>query len=100
MDICKIPQLFGLSEAEKLSELNAGHIIRTFLAVCGGKKYVLIGDEFYSPRCITENRQAGMPFNPEANRRFLDELRGGDFTPVVFHDPDLVPGALGTRQIF
>lgn len=71
-----------------------------FYLTGGGKKYVLIGDEFYSPRCITENRQAGMPFNPEANRRFLDELRGGDFTPVVFHDPDLVPGALGTRQIF
>ena len=58
MDICKIPCLFGLSEAEKLSELNAGHINRTFLAVCGGKKYVLQSLNsfvFRAPEAVMDN---------------------------------------------
>lgn len=58
MDICKIPCLFGLSEAEKLSELNAGHINRTFLAVCGGKKYVLQSlnsSVFRAPEAVMDN---------------------------------------------
>lgn len=41
MDIRNIPTLFGLPEADTLTELEAGHINRTFLAVCGGEKYVL-----------------------------------------------------------
>ena len=58
MDICKIPQLFGLPEAEKLSELSAGHINQTFLAVCGGKKYVLQSlnsSVFHAPEAVMDN---------------------------------------------
>lgn len=41
MDIRYIPTLFGLPEADGLTELNTGHINRTFLADCGGERYVL-----------------------------------------------------------
>ena len=47
-----------LVEAEKLSELNAGHINRTFLAVCGGKKYVLQSlnsSVFHAPEAVMDN---------------------------------------------
>jgi thiamine kinase-like enzyme len=41
MEIRNIPILFGLSEASELTELNAGHINSTYLAVCGGEKFIL-----------------------------------------------------------
>ncbi|MCR5599175.1 MAG: aminoglycoside phosphotransferase family protein [Ruminococcus sp.] len=58
MDIYKIPCLFGLPEAGSLSELSAGHINRTFLAVCGGEKYVLQTlnrSVFHSPETVMYN---------------------------------------------
>lgn len=58
MDIRKIPCLFGLPEAEALSELSAGHINETFLAVCGGKKYVLQtvnSSVFHAPEVVMNN---------------------------------------------
>ncbi len=70
-----------------------------FYLTSGEHKYVLLGDEFYSMRCLIENRQ-GCPSNPKANRALLDELQDTDYTPIIFHDPDLVPGELGYKQIF
>ena len=58
MDIRNIPTLFGLPEADGLTELNAGHINRTFLAVCGGKKYVLQSlnrSVFHAPEAVMDN---------------------------------------------
>lgn len=58
MDIRYIPTLFGLSEADRLSELAAGHINRTFLADCGGEKYVLQSvnrSVFHSPKTVMDN---------------------------------------------
>ncbi|WP_028516877.1 aminoglycoside phosphotransferase family protein [Ruminococcus flavefaciens] len=58
MDIRNIPTLFGLSEASELTELNKGHINRTFLAVCGGKKYVLQSlnrSVFRTPEAVMDN---------------------------------------------
>lgn len=58
MDIRNIPTLFGLHEADTLTELSAGHINRTFLAVCGGKKYVLQSlnkSVFRTPEAVMDN---------------------------------------------
>ena len=58
MDIRNIPTLFGLPEADGLTELNAGHINRTFLAVCGGEKYVLQSLNravFRAPEAVMDN---------------------------------------------
>ncbi|MCR4638925.1 aminoglycoside phosphotransferase family protein [Ruminococcus sp.] len=58
MDIHNIPQLFGLPEASQLTELNKGHINRTFLAICGGEKYILQSlnrDVFYAPEAVMDN---------------------------------------------
>ena len=58
MDIRIIPALFGLPEAFELTELNAGHINQTFLAVCGGEKYILQAlnrSVFLSPEAVMDN---------------------------------------------
>lgn len=58
MDIRNIPTLFGLTEADMLTELSAGHINRTFLAVCGGEKYVLQSlnrSVFHAPEAVMNN---------------------------------------------
>lgn len=58
MDIRCIPKLFCLPEAEKLTELNKGHINRTFLAVCGGDKYILQSlnrSVFHAPEVVMDN---------------------------------------------
>ncbi len=58
MDIRIIPTLFGLPEASELTELNAGHINQTFLAVCGGEKYILQAlnrSVFLAPEAVMDN---------------------------------------------
>jgi aminoglycoside phosphotransferase (APT) family kinase protein len=58
MDIRNIPALFGLPEAESLTELSAGHINRTFLVVCGNKKHImqsLNSSVFHSPGTVMDN---------------------------------------------
>ncbi|MBP5432610.1 aminoglycoside phosphotransferase family protein [Ruminococcus sp.] len=58
MDISYIPTLFGLPEANSLTELPAGHINRTVLAVCGNKKYImqsLNSSVFRSPEAVMHN---------------------------------------------
>lgn len=53
-----IPKLFGLPAPSELTELKAGHINRTFIAVCGGEKYImqtLNGDIFRDPRAVMDN---------------------------------------------
>jgi Ser/Thr protein kinase RdoA (MazF antagonist) len=58
MDIYKIPCLFGLPEADSLSELSAGHINRTFLADCGNERFVLQTlnrSVFHSPETVMHN---------------------------------------------
>ena len=58
MDIRMIPTLFGLPEASGLTELSAGHINQTFLAVCGGEKYILQAvnsSVFHAPEVLMDN---------------------------------------------
>ena len=58
MDIRNIPTLFGLPEADSSTELPAGHINQTFLAVCGGEKYILQAinsSVFHSPEALMHN---------------------------------------------
>ena len=58
MEVHMIPTLFGLPEAEKLTELNKGHINRTFLAVCGGESYILQSlnrSVFRAPQAVMDN---------------------------------------------
>lgn len=91
-----------LPDGELRAEKIGGHSIGSsaFYLTSGENKYVLVGDEFYSPRCITENRRAGHPINPEANLAFLARIRSQDYSPIIFHDPELVDGVPGARQIF
>ncbi len=91
-----------LPDGELRARKIGGHSIGSSVVylTSGENKYVLVGDEFYSPRCISENRRAGFPVNPEANLAFLSELRGGEYVPIVFHDPDIVDTVPGAKRIF
>ncbi len=58
MDTERIPVLFGLSLPGFLTELKSGHINRTFLASCGGKRYILQSlnrEVFHRPQEVMEN---------------------------------------------
>lgn len=66
----------------------------------GWQDYILVGDEFYSKRCITENRGAGAPFNRENNLALLEAIRRENYIPIVFHDPSLVNlGVFGATKL-
>ncbi|MBR0511203.1 MAG: aminoglycoside phosphotransferase family protein [Ruminococcus sp.] len=71
MKVHMIPTLFGLSEAEKLSELNAGHINRTFLSLCGGERYILQSlnsSVFHAPEAVMDNiRRIEAAFSAETD---------------------------------
>lgn len=94
--------IMPLADGELRARKIGGHSIGSSVVYLTSEenKYVLIGDEFYSPRCISENRRAGMPKNPEANSAFLAELRESEYIPIIFHDPDLCDGVPGARRIF
>lgn len=58
MDIHLIPVLFGLPHPDKISELSTGHINKTYLCECDGRKYILQSlnrDIFRNPEIIAEN---------------------------------------------
>ncbi len=58
MEVHMIPTLFGLPEASQLTELNKGHINRTFLAVCGGESFILQSlnrSVFRAPEAVMDN---------------------------------------------
>lgn len=58
MDIRCLPLLFGLTEAESLSVLTAGHINTTYLAVCSNIKYILqalSSNVFQRPEAVMRN---------------------------------------------
>lgn len=56
-----VSESFGLRDVESVTELNAGHINRTYLCVCNGRKYVLQKlnrDIFECPEAIMNNISA------------------------------------------
>ena len=58
MSIAEIPQLFGVGKAQELTRLEQGHINETYIAICGGRKYVLqsLNEEvFHDPDAVMEN---------------------------------------------
>ena len=82
MSIAEIPQLFGVGKAQELTRLEQGHINETYIALCGGRKYVLqsLNEEvFHDPDAVMENiRRICAAFEQE----------GGDFRVPHFLTAD------------
>lgn len=82
MSIAEIPQFFGVGKAQELTRLEQGHINETYIAICGGRKYVLqsLNEEvFHDPDAVMENiRRICAAFEQE----------GGDFRVPHFLTAD------------
>lgn len=50
------------------------------------KKYVIVGDECYSRKCIEEKIPSGMPYNPQKNLEFLEKYSTDEYFALLCHD--------------
>ena len=54
------------------------------------KTYVLCGDECYTRENLIHKKATGSSFCVEKSKWFVDEYAKDDYTPIIFHDHDLV----------
>ena len=104
-----IPEGFSLNIFESEADVDgvkvkriSGHAKGSCIVEfsCGGKHYVISGDECYSRRCLTERIPTGSSFDPEMSRAFVEEYSDKKYTVLLCHDPEILPGQNGVLKIF
>lgn len=65
----------------------------------GVGKYVITGDEVYSPICLENKIPTGSSCNPEKSENFIRKYSRSEYTPLVSHDPNFLPGHNGIVKI-
>lgn len=61
--------------------------------------WVLCGDECYSHENLKKQIPTGSSTCPQNSLHFVQEYGKPGYTPVIYHDPDLI-GMLGTKVLF
>ena len=51
----------------------------------GSKKYVVCGDECYSPLCLEKRIPTGSSVCPERSRQFIDKYGSGEYVALLCH---------------
>lgn len=69
------------------------------LCTCAGRVYVLCGDECYVEGCLTRGIPTGASHDPAASAAFITEYRKPRYTPLLFHDPAILPGRTGAAVV-
>ena len=52
----------------------------------GDKVYVIVGDECYSRKCLTNKIPTGSSFNRKASREFIEKYSDNKYTVLLCHD--------------
>ncbi len=61
--------------------------------------YALCGDECYLPKNIEQKIPTASSYNKSKSREFIEEYSKEKYTPILFHDKDVV-GFIGKKIIF
>ncbi len=85
-------------KVKRISGHSRGSCIVEFS--CGGKRYVISGDECYSRRCLTEKIPTGSSFCPENSRAFVEKYGSEKYTVLLCHDSEILPDQNGVLKIF
>ena len=64
-----------------------------------GREYVICGDECYHRRCLAEKRPTGNSRNPARSRAFVEIYGNENYTVLLAHDGDILPGGNGSVKI-
>lgn len=65
----------------------------------GDRTVVLCGDECYTKDNLRLALPTGSSISPERSQAFVEEYRKEHYIPILFHDPDLLPG-IGAKVLF
>ena len=92
---------FDLPDGELLVKRIGGHTIGSSVVYVssGGTKYLLTGDEIYLPLTLETGRLSGSLYDREKNSRFVEEVKRGEYVPVIFHDPAITDSCFGTKRL-
>lgn len=74
-----------------------GHSVGSSIVLADN--YVFCGDECYYKKCLTDRICTGASCNEEASRKFIEEFSKSKYTPLLFHDPNIFTGNVGSVRI-
>lgn len=74
-----------------------GHSIGSCIVVADN--FVLCADECYYKKCLTDGIMTGASCNEENSLQFLKGYRDEKYEPLLFHDPQMMPGSVGYKII-
>lgn len=87
---------YALTERVTVKKIG-GHSIGSCIVLADS--YVLCGDECYYEQCLSQQILTGASCNKEKSRAFLNEYRKSKYIPLLFHDPQIMPGRIGCLPI-
>ena len=61
--------------------------------------YVFCGDECYYEKNLTDKISTGISCNEAASEAFIKEYSESKYTPLLFHDPEIITGHIGFIKI-
>ena len=74
-----------------------GHSIGSCIVMADN--YVLCGDECYYLKNLEEKFVTGSSYNKQNSRAFIEEYSKKKYTPLLFHDPQILTGKVGYIKI-
>lgn len=74
-----------------------GHSIGSSIVIAD--RYVFCGDECYYEKNLTEKIMSGSIYCLENHRAFMKEYSKDRYTPLMFHDPEILKGEVGYINI-
>ncbi len=74
-----------------------GHSIGSCVVLADN--YLLVGDECYYEKCLTDKICTGASYDEKLSRRFIEEFSNNKIIPLLFHDPNIMPGYIGYKII-
>lgn len=78
-------------------QLIGGHTKGSSVVFAGD--YLLCGDEVYGYRNFTDKVRIGSCYSKEAAQDFVEKYADGGFKTLIFHDPEILPGKVGYKEI-
>lgn len=88
-------EIFDLTDEITVKKIG-GHTRGSCIVLAGS--YVLCGDECYYKRCLTDAIPTGSSWNEEKSAGFIEQYRSEKYIPLLFHDPQILPGRVGWEE--
>lgn len=87
---------FLLDENIRIKKIG-GHSIGSCIVLADN--YLLVGDECYYEKCLTDKICTGASYYEKASQKFIEEFSNNKIIPLLFHDPQIMSGHIGYNII-